>query len=75
MPKAIISREIPTRKTLSDDTGGLPLTPGSSNTTPLRQDAKTPDWAVVDVQEFVPRRAQDSQVVSGRFRLHVSSSD
>ncbi|EXJ87501.1 hypothetical protein A1O3_04461 [Capronia epimyces CBS 606.96] len=35
----------------------------SSNATPL-QDARTPDWAMVDVQEFVPRRAQEPPLVS-----------
>ncbi|KIV82494.1 hypothetical protein PV11_04602 [Exophiala sideris] len=34
----------------------------SSNATPLRQDARTPDWAVADVQEFVPRQAQEPQM-------------
>ncbi|KEF56974.1 PAB-dependent poly(A)-specific ribonuclease subunit pan3 [Exophiala aquamarina CBS 119918] len=36
----------------------------SSTTTPLRQDARTPDWAMADVQEFVPRRAQDSSMTN-----------
>ncbi|EHY57233.1 PAB-dependent poly(A)-specific ribonuclease subunit 3 [Exophiala dermatitidis] len=31
----------------------------SSNATPLRQDARTPDWALADVQEFIPRRTQE----------------
>lgn len=41
---------------------------GSSTTTPLRQDARTPDWAMADVQEFVPRRVQDSSMVSISLR-------
>ncbi|ETI19969.1 hypothetical protein G647_08984 [Cladophialophora carrionii CBS 160.54] len=36
----------------------------SSNATPLRQDARTPDWAVGDVQEFVPRRVQDPSMTN-----------
>ncbi|EXJ83649.1 PAB-dependent poly(A)-specific ribonuclease subunit pan3 [Capronia coronata CBS 617.96] len=36
----------------------------SSNATPLRQDARTPDWALADVQEFVPRRAQESALTN-----------
>ena len=36
--------------------GSLAATP------PIRQDAKTPDWAVADVQEFVPRRLEPSVV-------------
>ena len=33
---------------------------GSSNTTPFRQDAHTPDWLVPDAQEFVPGRLDGS---------------
>ena len=36
------------------------LRPGSSNTTPFRQDARTPEWLVPDAQEFVPRRLDGS---------------
>ncbi|KIW87050.1 uncharacterized protein Z519_12347 [Cladophialophora bantiana CBS 173.52] len=36
----------------------------SSNATPLRQDAKTPEWALPDVQEFVPRRVQEPSLTS-----------
>jgi PAB-dependent poly(A)-specific ribonuclease subunit 3 len=32
----------------------------SSNTTPFRQDTRTPDWLVSDVPEFVPRRLDGS---------------
>ncbi|OAG36578.1 hypothetical protein AYO21_09235 [Fonsecaea monophora] len=64
MPKAIISREQMSSVSDSDDAGGLQLMPGSSNATPLRQDAKTPDWALPDVQEFVPRRTQDPSLTS-----------
>ena len=35
---------------------------GSSNATPFRQDARTPDWLVPDAQEFVPRRLENSMV-------------
>ncbi len=38
----------------------LIIPPGSSNTTPFRQDARTPDWLVADAQEFVPRRLDSS---------------
>ncbi|KAK5210593.1 PAB-dependent poly(A)-specific ribonuclease subunit 3 [Exophiala xenobiotica] len=37
---------------------------GSSNATPLRQDASTPDWAVANVQEFVPRGADDQHLTN-----------
>ncbi|KAK5302377.1 PAB-dependent poly(A)-specific ribonuclease subunit 3 [Exophiala xenobiotica] len=36
----------------------------SSNATPLRQDASTPDWAVANVQEFVPRGADDQHLTN-----------
>ena len=32
----------------------------SSNTTPFRQDNRTPDWVVPEVQEFIPRRLDGS---------------
>lgn len=64
MPKAIMSREPVSQMTTSNDTGHSQLVPGSSNATPVRQDARTPDWALLDVQEFVPRRGQESQMVS-----------
>ncbi|OAL29139.1 hypothetical protein AYO20_09292 [Fonsecaea nubica] len=64
MPKAIISREQMSSVSDSDDAGGLQLMPGSSNATPLRQDAKTPDWALPDVQEFVPRRTQEPSLTT-----------
>ncbi|RVX72570.1 hypothetical protein B0A52_03966 [Exophiala mesophila] len=35
-----------------------------SNTTPLRQDARTPDWVLSDLQEFVPRQQQESSLGS-----------
>lgn len=35
---------------------------GSSSATPLRQDARTPDWVVSEVQDFVPRRIDASFV-------------
>jgi hypothetical protein len=44
---------------------------GSSNATPLRQDARTPDWAVGEVQEFVPRRAQEPSMVGYRFAICI----
>lgn len=40
--------------------------PGSSNATPLRQEARTPDWAVAQVQEFIPRATPDQHMVSSR---------
>ncbi|KAJ9616509.1 PAB-dependent poly(A)-specific ribonuclease subunit 3 [Cladophialophora chaetospira] len=36
----------------------------SSNATPLRQDARTPEWVVSDVQEFVPGRAQQPSLTN-----------
>ncbi|KIX07740.1 uncharacterized protein Z518_02394 [Rhinocladiella mackenziei CBS 650.93] len=44
----------------------------SSNATPLRQDARTPDWALADVQEFVPRRAQETTMVGQRSIRPIS---
>lgn len=38
---------------------------GTTNATPpVRQDARTPDWAVPGVQEFVPGRLDPSALVS-----------
>ncbi|RMZ74857.1 hypothetical protein DV737_g5672, partial [Chaetothyriales sp. CBS 132003] len=42
----------------------LMLPSGSSSTTPFRQDTRTPDRLVADVQEFVPGRRLDASVGS-----------
>ena len=57
-PQGIISSIASSTSAMSD--AGLMLLPGSSNTTPFRQDARTPDWLVPDAQEFVPRRLDGS---------------
>ncbi|KIW43940.1 uncharacterized protein PV06_04986 [Exophiala oligosperma] len=36
----------------------------SSNATPLRQEARTPDWAVAQVQEFIPRATPDQHMAN-----------
>jgi PAB-dependent poly(A)-specific ribonuclease subunit 3 len=42
----------------------LTFLPGSSNTTPFRQDARAPDWLVADAQEFIPSRRLDGSLGS-----------
>lgn len=31
-------------------------------TPPIRQDARTPEWTMADVQEFIPRRLESAMV-------------
>jgi len=46
------------------------LGPNHSNL-PVRQDARTPDWALPGAQEFVPGRLDPSALVSQRLYRKV----
>lgn len=65
MPKAIIPRPSPDAVRIQE----LTSRPGSSNATPFRQDSRTPDWHVSEVQEFVPR-----SLVSIRFGVSLTAN-
>jgi hypothetical protein len=65
MPQTIVSRTALCSNVRLWLAGLLMSMTGSSNATPLRQDARTPDWLLADAQEFVPTgRRLESSVVS-----------
>ena len=42
-------------------------------TPPVRQDARTPDWAVPGIQEFIPGKLDPSALVSGQPHFELCS--